>query len=441
MVLANANPLELAAFHAACLPAHFGHGSERVYDERYRFAREMLPESFKLNFDPIEKSNGILSNIATVCRIGTWSVKTELYKVNSYGPGGFFRAHKDTPREEHHIGTLVIALPTTFEGGEFTLRHGSTEHVLDWSINCRGKYANELHWIFFYSDVEHEINPVKNGYRITISYNIYGLRKRYRDMTRIESKYWEGWTMEDPTPYEDGGFFGKIPESPPAYRDPEHNTYKVALKKVDIAWKLSPIFGGLLEAYHNKSFLPNGGRLAFGLDHEYGFSGHQHPVKKFDWCLKGRDAALFAAVKALGFPYELKAVYKLEDHQREIEGRPRSPIDAFSSSHDEQYLVLWDDFSGLSINDKELYEICLPFFLCRAAPSAPEQETVIGELLRSGADVDFTLVWAHYPTTIDEACRFVWYGNEPTIHALYVAAALIIDIPRFGTHGRIGTFY
>jgi len=442
LVLANANPLELAAFHAACLPAHFGHGSESVYDESYRLAREMLPERFKLNFDPIEESNGILSNIATVCRISISSISTQLYKVNSYGPGGFFRAHKDTPREAHHIGTLVIALPTTFEGGEFTLRHGSTEHVLDWSINGRGEYANELHWIFFYSDVEHEINSVKNGYRITISYNICGHHRPYHDVRRISPVEWQQYQDVG----EDEDDFGKITETPRVYRnlDPEHNTYKAALKKVDIAWKLSPIFGGLLDAFHNNSFLPNGGRLAFGLDHEYSFSGHRRPVKGFDWCLKGRDAAMFAAVKVLGLPYELKAVYKLKDYGDEIARKPQSPIDDFSSCHNKQYpeyLVIWDDFSGLSANEIGLYAMFLLGFLCRAAPGDPGSTSVIGEFLELGAHVDFTLVWAHYPTTMDVACRYIGYGNEPSLEEIYVAAALIINVPRFGTHGRIGTFY
>ena len=442
LALANANPSELAAFHAACLPAHFGHGSERVYDENYRLAREILPERFKLNFDPIENSNGILSNIATVCRIRTYSISTQLYKVNSYGPGGFFRAHKDTPREAHHIGTLVIALPTAFEGGEFTLRHESTEHVLDWSINGRGEYVNELHWIFFYSDVEHEINPVKNGYRITISYNIYGNRKLYHDVRSTEWEDWDQYANEDTDEYNEDDV-GKITDSPPVYQDPEHERYKAALKEVDITWKLSPIFGGLINAFHNKSFLPNGGYLAFGLDHEYGFSGHRRPIKRFDWFLKGRDAAMFAAVKALGFPYELKAVYKLEDNWDEILDRPRPRIDDFSSSHGRgtQHLVTWDDFSGLSTNHNEFYATSLLILLCRAAPDVLEGESVIGEFLRLGANVDFTLVWAHYPTTINQACKYIKYGNEPTMYAIYVAAALIINIPRFGTHGRIGTFY
>jgi len=108
----NADPEELGAFHASCLPAHYGHGTERVYDESYRLAREMLPEYFKLNFDPLDK--GILSNIEAVCRV---KISSKVYKINSYGPGGFFRAHKDTPREGYHLGTLVVVLPTVFEGG------------------------------------------------------------------------------------------------------------------------------------------------------------------------------------------------------------------------------------------------------------------------------------------------------------------------------------
>ena len=354
LVITNANATELAAFHEACLPAHFGHGTERVYDESYRLAREILPECFQLNFDPMHESNEILSNVATVCRV---HVRSELYKVNSYGPGGLFRAHKDTPREPNHIGTLVIVLPTIFEGGEFVLRHGPTEHLLDWTVEGRGEHADELHWVFFYSDVEHEIKPVKSGYRLTISYNVYGVPRPYLDNEPRAHEWLEREYYADEE-YDLYGT-GKMPESPPDYQDPEHDAYKAALEKVDLAWELNPIFGGLLDAFKNKSFLPNGGRLAFGLDHEYGFGGHRRPLRRFDWCLKGRDAALFAAVKALGLSYELKAVYKSEPDGDLIENKPQHAIDEFSSALDGEYLLIWNDFSGLSTNDLPYYSSCL----------------------------------------------------------------------------------
>lgn len=44
-------------------------------------------------------------------------LRAELYKLNIYsGPSGKFKAHVDTPRSEHQIGSLVVSLPTTFEG-------------------------------------------------------------------------------------------------------------------------------------------------------------------------------------------------------------------------------------------------------------------------------------------------------------------------------------
>jgi len=235
------------------------------------------------------------------------------------------------------------------------------EHVMDWSINGRGEHANELHWVFFYADVEHEVSPVKSGYRITISYDIHGTHNPYRDVSRFDQTLWVQYQGEAYEEEEQYGT-GKIPESPPHYDDPEHNQYKSALEKVDVAWKLNPIFRSLLDAFHNKAFLPNGGRLAFGLDHEYGLGGWQSPVKKFDWCLKGRDAAMFAAVKALGLPYELKAVYKMRDNRHEIENAPWTPIDEFSSEYNHQYLLLWDDFSGLSTNDIEFTQDAYSLF-------------------------------------------------------------------------------
>ena len=221
---------------------------------------------------------------------------------------------------------------------------------MDWTVEGRGEHADELHWVFFYSDVEHEIKPVKSGYRITISYNVYGIPRPYLDMG-LRAHWWVGWRCLDSGQY--GA--GKMTEYPPDYQDPEHDAYKAALKKVDLAWELNPIFGGLLDAFKNKSFLPNGGRLAFGLDHEYGFGGHRRPLRRFDWCLKGRDAALFAAVKALGLSYELKAVYKSGPDGGLIENKPRHAIDEFSSALDREYLLIWNDFSGLSTNDLPYY--------------------------------------------------------------------------------------
>ncbi|KAJ7069205.1 hypothetical protein C8F01DRAFT_1077833 [Mycena amicta] len=44
-------------------------------------------------------------------------IRAELYKLNVYGPGSFFKEHKDTPRGEDMVGSLVIVFPTVHQGG------------------------------------------------------------------------------------------------------------------------------------------------------------------------------------------------------------------------------------------------------------------------------------------------------------------------------------
>ena len=40
------------------------------------------------------------------------------YKLNVYGPGGFFKPHVDTPTDtEKMVGTVVVCWPSKFSGG------------------------------------------------------------------------------------------------------------------------------------------------------------------------------------------------------------------------------------------------------------------------------------------------------------------------------------
>ena len=49
------------------------------------------PRSIQPHFNPIKSSNEVLSSISRV--------------INSYGPGGMFKAHQHTPRGQNHLGT------------------------------------------------------------------------------------------------------------------------------------------------------------------------------------------------------------------------------------------------------------------------------------------------------------------------------------------------
>lgn len=92
-------------------------------------------------------------------------------KVNLYTAGGFFKAHKDTPRSTAMFGSLVMCLPSSFEGGQLVIKHKSGETAYDWSSNSSD--GSTIQWAAFYSDCTHEILPVTEGVRVTITYNLF----------------------------------------------------------------------------------------------------------------------------------------------------------------------------------------------------------------------------------------------------------------------------
>ena len=152
----------------ACSVASFGYKGKDVIDENYRNAFKLEPDNFLTNLQisatPILQE--IQSFVSTI--IG---LKAELYKLNIYACGGFFKAHVDTPRSEKMFGSLVVCLPTQFTGGELIVRHHKQEIKYDWSSTAPDT-SSTLHWAAFFSDIEHEVLPVSEGYRVTLTYNL-----------------------------------------------------------------------------------------------------------------------------------------------------------------------------------------------------------------------------------------------------------------------------
>ncbi len=58
----------------------------------------------------------ILEKVASGLGIHT-GVTASLYKLLLYDKGGFFKPHRDSEKEKHMFGTLVVQLPCSYEGG------------------------------------------------------------------------------------------------------------------------------------------------------------------------------------------------------------------------------------------------------------------------------------------------------------------------------------
>ncbi|MBU3062675.1 2OG-Fe(II) oxygenase [Nocardia sp. NEAU-G5] len=92
-------------------------------------------------------------------------LSAELHSMLVYEPGQFFRRHQDSEKADGMIGTLVVTLPSAFTGGELVIEQQGTK------VTDQGS-PEELSFVAFYGDCEHEVLPVTDGFRITLTYNL-----------------------------------------------------------------------------------------------------------------------------------------------------------------------------------------------------------------------------------------------------------------------------
>ena len=180
--LSNLPPEELLEF---CNPAPFGDVKEMktVFDSEVRLASEIESERFMIERKHVFKSTGtsimMFSDFPGSISIEEYiedtltpgrSIRLDRYKLNVYSKGGFFRPHVDSPSGHDMIGTLVLCLPSPHKGGELCINHDGLQHVFDFSQESSD--SNRVQWAAFYSDCIHEVKPVLDGQRVTVTYKI-----------------------------------------------------------------------------------------------------------------------------------------------------------------------------------------------------------------------------------------------------------------------------
>ena len=159
-----------------CSPAPFGdlRKMKTVLDSEVRLAYEIETERFKIDssargLEVVPEGICIEKHIEDTLTPGRY-VNLDRYKVNVYSEGGFFKPHADSPSGDEMIGTLVLCLPSPHKGGELCVSHDGLEHVFDFSNHSGDK--SKIQWAAFYSSCIHEVKPVLEGHRVTITYKI-----------------------------------------------------------------------------------------------------------------------------------------------------------------------------------------------------------------------------------------------------------------------------
>ena len=148
--------------------APFGHGNETKTDATVRSTLQASPEHISFTNDAFSDAiSSLAERVADMLGMEDSRVRASLHKLLIYRPGDHFKAHRDAVHEPGMFGTLIVELPSVYEGGELTLKHGGE--------TVEVAHPNDGSSVFFtalYADVEHQVHPITSGARVVLTYNL-----------------------------------------------------------------------------------------------------------------------------------------------------------------------------------------------------------------------------------------------------------------------------
>lgn len=150
-------------------PAPYGRGADTLVDTAVRRAWQIGPDRVHLPDETWAETLGrIVESVASGLGTSELPVEASLYKLLVYDEGSFFVAHRDTEKQDGMFATLVVVLPSLFEGGELVVRHLDDEVVMP----LRSDRLAALPYAAFFADCAHELQPVIRGWRVALVYNL-----------------------------------------------------------------------------------------------------------------------------------------------------------------------------------------------------------------------------------------------------------------------------
>ena len=153
-----------------CHQAPYGKGSETLVDTDIRRTWELDPDRFQLTNPKWEELvEQVIANVQRELGLEDRKLTAHLYKLLVYEKGGFFLPHRDGEKLDRMVATLVIALPSVCEGGELILWHDGWQYEIQFPGAASGY---ELSYAAFYADCQHEVRPIRSGYRLCLTYNV-----------------------------------------------------------------------------------------------------------------------------------------------------------------------------------------------------------------------------------------------------------------------------
>ncbi|GMV29840.1 MAG: hypothetical protein AMXMBFR59_19650 [Rhodanobacteraceae bacterium] len=148
-------------------PARHGYKNETRLDRRVRDTFEISAN--RITFAGSAWQRRLSTQLEHIRRdlglTGGRRLRAELHNLLIYAPGQFFVSHRDSEKDDAMVASLVVGLPSRFSGGAMVIEHRGERTTV------RGS-ASKLTFSAFYADCPHEVLPVKEGYRLALTFNL-----------------------------------------------------------------------------------------------------------------------------------------------------------------------------------------------------------------------------------------------------------------------------
>ena len=161
-------PVQAGQLIACAEAAPFGRGEATIVDQTVRRSWQIGPDRVCIGGRHwAETLAEIVARAAEGLGVSD-PVDADFYKLLIYDEGSFFVGHRDTEKLPGMFATLLVVLPSRFEGGALIVRHQGRQVQLD----LYRQDPAEAAFAAFYADCVHEVLPITQGHRLTLVYNL-----------------------------------------------------------------------------------------------------------------------------------------------------------------------------------------------------------------------------------------------------------------------------
>jgi len=184
-------------------PSPHGKGMETVRDPAVRSSLELPGEEVTFAHPSWQSSlKTLLDRVADGLGCKDGLLSAEPYKLLLYRKGDHFLAHRDTEKAPGMVATLIVQLPSIYEGGELVVRYNGKSTTCDLGNGDSLAAQFECHFAAHYADVEHEVLSMKGGVRLAMVYSLIWTapttpRTMVSERGSVIAAAFEGWNERE----------------------------------------------------------------------------------------------------------------------------------------------------------------------------------------------------------------------------------------------------